>query len=177
MTMKRMLDVFKEIEKKWKIPARTSRLYVQEGLYPRPELRGRKGYYDLVASQIIERAGIIKLLQEYFSYTLNGILRVLRKYESGDLGLLLSQIEYIAKRYPKYRTANLNYEHGPKKVRFFSARNAVTRRKFMEAVNSQKTGDAVLRKIENEMNNLEPWDFEELCYEYGISVYDKGIKG
>lgn len=110
-------EAFKKIaeDEKIGIPFRTSRLYVQYGLYPRPELRGRKGFYDLEKSQLFEKAELIKYFRDEFKFSISEIKMVLRKREDANYKEWLAQIRRFIKEFPKMEPAK-DFQTGEKKL-------------------------------------------------------------
>ena len=115
------------------IPYRTSRHYVQIGLYPKPEIRGRTGFYDLEKTQLIERAGLIKHLRGAFRCSPNKIRRILNRAGNVDYKEWLDQIERFLEDYPETRY----WDHEGKKHKFRSNFTLMARLWFADIMAQQ----------------------------------------
>ncbi len=100
--LKHTAEIYKKIESELKIPMRIIRWYVSEGLIPQPVHEGRKAFYDIDATKLIERLRVIKLLQNEFKYPLDRIKEIISKYNAEDIGNILPILEVLKKDYPAY---------------------------------------------------------------------------
>lgn len=131
--MKSSAETFKKIG----IPLRTGQLYVQLGLFPRPSMEGRKGFYDWEKTQIIEKGAIIKLLKDEFKRPLEEILQLFRRNEGRDLKAFLNQLERFIVEFPAESEEPFN----GRQMKFCLDRNAVARRWFFEMVKNEGVMD------------------------------------
>lgn len=95
-------EIYKIIETKLGLPKRVVRWYVTIGLIPQPERNGRKSFYDLKKTNLLDRLRAIKLLQNDFKYQLEDIKGILDKVAGEDIGTLLTNLECLIKDYPLY---------------------------------------------------------------------------
>ena len=164
LSYRRLKEVFKEIDARWGILPRTSRHYVQIDLYPKPEIRGRTGYYDLEKTQLIERAGLIKRFREDFRCSPDKVRKILNRAGDVDYKEWLSQIESFLGDYPVERHSDIK----GKRCSFRSNFTLMARLWFADIMEQQgKISDEQIKK-ESEVWKL--WNSDEvqaaLCY-YG----------
>lgn len=162
-------EVFEEIEKKLKIPVRTSRMCREEKLYPEPELRGRKGFYNVKESQIFEIAEIIQILKRKdWNLSLREIKEVLRQNENDDFSVILERFKTVDKMWPltvKVKTSDKDsHEAATRK----SLRNQLMRKLFIDALRRKEVKGDFLVKLEEKVGNMPQEDFALTLYEHGI---------
>ena len=157
--LKHVDEVYKIIESKFKIPKRIVRWYVTEKLIPQTERDGKKAYYDLEGTKLLERIQIIKLLQNKFKYSLDDIREILSKYDKsygiGHIDKLISILENLNKDYPVYTSNRFG-----KKGKIKNATNTVIQNEFFSKL---EQGDLDVAKFSllDLVRQIKEWGMEE----------------